>query len=95
MEIETLKPIIFIIVILFGCILRTYIPYRIKRIKDGRPFNFEYVYSMFMGFLVTSIIVINTDIISMMSLEITSLLILFAGGNGVQDMINRAMPRKV
>ena len=94
MELETFKSIIFILAIIMGCIMRTYIPYRIKRIKDGRKFDFEYVYSMFMGFLITSVTVTNIDVIISMPLNYISILILFVGGNGVQDMINRSMPRK-
>ena len=93
-EIDTLKQIIFVAAVLAGCIMRIYIPYRIKRIKEQKPFDLEYVYAMALGFLITAIGVLQIDVIMAMPLEFESVIIIFISGNGLQDIINRAIPKR-
>lgn len=92
-DIEQLKPLIFLIAIVIGQILMVYIPYRNKRIQDGRPFDRNYVYSMLLGFISMAVISIQSDAIRAMPLSIDTVLILLFLAGGAQKIINDVTPQ--
>ena len=93
MDLEPYKEIIFFLAIVLGQILMVYIPYRNKRIDDGRPFDQSYVYSMIMGFFGMAAVALQTGILSDMPLEISSVLALMFSSSFVQSVINKATPK--
>lgn len=93
-DIEQFKPFIFLISIVIGQILMVYIPYRNKRIQDGRPFDRNYVYSMLLGFVSMAVISIQSNAISAMPLSIDTVLILLFLAGGAQKIINDVTPIK-
>ena len=95
MEDELIKQIIFLVAILIGQVLTVYIPYRNKRIQDGRPFDMNYVYSMFVGFAVLAVGSMNSDLIMTMPLTLTTVMLLMFGAGAVQrNIINPVTPQK-
>ena len=95
MEIETLKPIIFLLAIVVGQILMVYVPYYNKQKADGRKFDMNYAYTAIIGYVCMAVAALQSEQIMSMSLDFTSVMILMFGGAVIQrEIFAKTTPKR-
>jgi len=93
MELEAFKPLIFLLAIVIGQVILVYIPYRNKRIQDGRKFDMNYVYTLLLGFVLMAVISVQSATVQAMPLSFDSVFALMFVSGATQTIINKATPK--
>lgn len=87
MDEEVTKQIIFLLAIIIGQVLTVYIPYRNKRVADGRAFDLSYAYTAILGYIGMATLALSSDAIMSMPLTAATVMTLVFGSGLLQRTV--------
>lgn len=91
---EDMEIVICIVAVFIGHVLRTFLPYYIKRREEKKAFDYAYAYDMMFGFAMSAVGVVLISGTEAILFNIPTVILLVFGGAGVQDTLNRGRPTK-
>lgn len=92
-DLEPYRYVIILGALVVGQFISVYLPYRKKRIEDGRPFDSNYLVSSIVTYVGTGTVALGTPIIANMPLTAASVMTLIFGAGVLQERINRVVPK--